>query len=178
MKYAIAMNVVGFQACWLGFVASAANDRPWLGFVPLAIFATWQLAVTEHRRADLLIVAIAVAGGFVVDSLFAATGLLQYRAPTPSPSLAPVWILGMWAGFALTLNHSLAFLRSRVVAAALFGLVGGPLAYFVAASAWNAVAFGESRLAALLALAVAWGLATPLLVECAARLRQGRASLA
>ena len=42
---------------------------------------------------------------------------------------APYWMVALWGAFATTLNHSLRWLTRRPVFAALFGAVGGPIAY-------------------------------------------------
>lgn len=52
---------------------------------------------------------LALPMGFVVDTVMAATGLLRYASPVPVEGIAPVWILSLWMGFALTLNHSLSY---------------------------------------------------------------------
>jgi hypothetical protein len=106
---------------------------------------------------------IALAMGVVADSLLAATGVLAFASPWPWTFAAPVWILAMWAGFALTLNHSMAFLRGRWLAATAFGAIGGPLAYWGAARGFDAVDFGLGLPIALAALAVVWGVAMPAL---------------
>lgn len=156
-------NVLGFQAVWFASVVGAANGLPWAGPLAALAFASLHLAWTPDRAGDLRMLLIALPMGLAADSLLAATGTLHFASPWPSPMLAPTWILAMWAGFALTLNHSMAFLREHRWAAALFGLVGGPLAYWGAARAFGAVDFGITPLAALAALAVLWGAALPAL---------------
>ena len=162
-------NGVAFQCCWMAFVASAAHENAWLGFIPLTLFAAWQLHASTQRRDDWLLVALAVAVGFLIDTMFAASGLLVYRAAVPSSWFAPVWILGLWAGFALTLNHSLRALQSRIGWSIAFGAVGGPAAYAAAGFGWHAVSFTSAPMA-LVALSIAWAIVTPLLTSSAALL--------
>lgn len=157
------VNFVAFQIVWFAAVIGAANGMPWAGPVAALAFAVAHLAWTNDRAADLRLLLIALLMGLVADSLLTATGLLRFDSPWPSEHLAPAWILAMWAGFALTLNHSMAFLRGRWWLSALFGLVGGPLAYWGAAQGFGAVEFGESPVLALGVLALVWGIALPLL---------------
>lgn len=164
----LVVNALLFQACWLGFVAGAAHGRWWIGFAVLAGFAAWQLRVSRSPRADIMLVGVAALLGFAVDSAFVQGGLMRFSAPVPWPQFAPVWIVGLWMAFALTLNHSLRFLRRRVALAVALGVAAGPLAYWVAASAWDAVDLLRPW-QALAALALAWGLLTPLLVSLAQR---------
>jgi hypothetical protein len=156
-------NLVAFQAVWFSAVIGAANGLPWAGPVAASVFAAAHFVWTSDRAGDFRLLLIALPMGLVADSLLAATGLLRFDSPWPSEHFAPAWILAMWAGFALTLNHSMAFLRGRWWLAALFGLVGGPLAYWGAATGFDAVAFGDSPALALVVLAVVWGIALPLL---------------
>jgi hypothetical protein len=76
----------------------------------------------------------------------------------------------LWIAFALTLNHSMGFLRGRPWLAAAFGLAGGPLAYWVAVKVWNAASFGPSELQSLLVLGIVWAVLTPILMYLAVRM--------
>ena len=156
-------NVVGFQAVWFASVIGAANGLPWAGPLAVAVYSALHLSLTPDRASDLRMLGIALAMGAVADSALAATGVLQFASPWPWTFAAPVWILAMWAGFALTLNHSMAFLRGRWLTAFLFGAVGGPLAYWGASRGFDAVAFGQGLPVAMAALAVTWGIAMPAL---------------
>jgi hypothetical protein len=162
-------NVIGFQLVWLASIGGAGAGLAWAGPAAAAVFVAAMLAVGGRRRDDLRMLAIALPLGLAMDSGFAASGWLVYAEPGPWPALAPVWIASLWAGFALTLNHSMAFLRGRPAAAALFGLLGGPLAYWSAAEAFSAVAFGVPAAWALAALAIGWAAVLPLLFALGGR---------
>jgi hypothetical protein len=77
-------------------------------------------------------------------------------------------MVALWALFATTLNESLRMLQTRPWIAALFGAVGGPLAYYAGAGL-GALHFVDPG-AMLGALTVGWALATPLLLSLARRL--------
>ena len=158
-----AFNLVGFQAVWFASVWGAGAGRPWLGPAVLAVYVAGHLAMTPSRDRDLRMLAIALVLGLVVDSAFILTGALAYASPGPLPALAPAWILGMWLGFALTMRHSMAFLADRPAWSAAFGLLGGPLAYAAAAEAFDAATVTASPVFAFGALAIAWGIAMPLM---------------
>lgn len=107
--------------------------------------------------------------GLIADSLLARAGLVSYASPIPSSHWAPFWILALWINFALTLNHSMAWLKAKPWLACLFGAVGGPLSYFFAARTWHAVTLIESVPLALGVIAVTWAIVTPLLCRVAQR---------
>lgn len=159
----LALNVIGSQIVWFACVAGASRGMVWLGPLAAIVFAAITLARGGKRDADLKTLALALPIGFALDSTFAASGWMIYAERWPWQHAAPIWIWALWAGFAMTLNHSLAFLADRPWPAALLGLFGGPLAYWTAAGAFDAVSFGVPALWVMAALAVAWALVVPLL---------------
>ena len=167
-------NVVGFQAVWMASIAGAGQGMAWTGPVAALLFVAAMLAFGGKARQDLRMLALALPIGFLLDTAFAASGWLRYAEPVPWVFAAPVWIWSLWAGFALTLNHSMGFLRERPWAAALLGLVGGPLAYWTAAGAFDAVSFGVPVIWAMSALAIGWAAVLPLLFGLDQRLASAR----
>ncbi len=166
-------NVIGFQAVWLASVYGAGRGIGWLGPVAAIVFVAASLIFSPQRQSDLRMLAIAIPVGFAVDSLFAISNWLNYSSAMPWQNLAPLWIVGMWAGFAVTLKHSLGFLSNQPLAAALFGLIGGPFAYWIAANTFNALQLaGPSVFSVLGALAIAWAIVLPLLYLAERRLQQ------
>jgi hypothetical protein len=163
------LNLIGFQLVWIACVAGAGSGAWWPGVAALALFAGWELLHSENVRTDLGLLVRVCALGLVVDSVFAASGTLVYAAALPSQSAAPVWILALWAGFALTLRRSLRWLMGRPWLAALLGGVFGPLSYWIAGSAWGAVDFAAPTGVVIALLAVAWAVAMPVCVHFAER---------
>jgi hypothetical protein len=157
------LNVLGFQAVWWACVLGAGAGSTWVGPLAAAAFAAVHLRFTPTPTRDLRLLCAALLLGLVVDGLLGASGLLAYAAAPGTTVLAPGWILALWCGFALTLTHSMAFFARRPLAAAAFGLLGGPLAYAGAAAAAGAVTFPHGSAPALAAVAAFWALALPLL---------------
>ena len=167
------MNVIGnaiaFQVVWMSSVGGAARGWWWAGPLALLAFMLWQLPRSDCRRADMRLMAVAAVVGFLVDSLWVQAQWLQFTAPTPSAHMAPIWIVTMWMGFALTLNHSLRLFKQRLLWSAAFGLVGGPLAYWIAANTWSAVSLPAEHALALVSIGIAWALLTPALLSLSNR---------
>lgn len=151
------INFVGYQLVWFAAVVGAARAQPLLGVVAAALFAASQLFASPDAKADAFAMLLAVALGMAIDGGLQASGLLQYASPQPG-LLAPAWILAIWAAFALTLNHSLAFLHGRTALATLLGALGAPLAYLAAARGFGVVSFAQPAWRGLVALAFAWAL--------------------
>ena len=162
------INFIAFQVGWFACVLGAANGMPWLG--PIVVTAAVALHLARARRPlqEFWLVCCAMAFGLVADSLLLATGWLSYPAGLWLPGLAPYWIVAMWALFATTLNVSMGWMRGRPLLTFLMGAVGGPLSY------WAGQKLGAIELDppgyALVALALAWGIAMPLLMWLAGRL--------
>ncbi|MFY8133761.1 MAG: DUF2878 domain-containing protein [Aquimonas sp.] len=164
-------NIVCFQLVWMATVGGAAQGLWWAGPLAVALFAAWQVPLSSAPRADLKLMAIAAVAGFAIDSALVLSGLLTFSTPVPWDFAAPIWIIALWVAFALTLNHSMDSLKRRPVLAVLLGLIGGPLAYWVAAHVWNAVDLNGSTLLGLGVIGLVWALITPLLLALAERLK-------
>ncbi len=162
-------NFLGYQGVWLLAVLGAARGSVWPALAGLAAFATWQLATSRTRAADLKLTGLALLLGMLLDGALAASGLLRYATPAPALPAggAPLWILALWAAFALTLNHSLAWVRRRALWAALLGGAGGPLAYAAAERLAGAVHWSRLPLATTALLAAGWAVALWLLARSA-----------
>jgi hypothetical protein len=166
------LNFALYQAGWLACVLGAAHGLGEAGaLVALALLAV-HVALSRDRPGELALAAAAGLLGLVVDSLIAASGRLNF-ADAPVAFLAPPWVLALWMQLGTTLRGCLAWLAASPVRAALFGLIGGPLA-FLGGERLGAATWAEPRWATVLTLAVAWGAATPLLFALAARLGRGR----
>jgi len=160
-------NFVSFQAGWFACVLGAANNFPWLGCAVAAVLVGAHIAVCRRPLTELKLIAIALLIGLLWESLLLNLGWLDFHSGKVVAGLAPPWIVIMWALFAMTLNVSLAWMRGRLLIAALFGALGGPLAYWGGAQL-GAVILVET-VPALVALSIGWGVLTPLLVRLAQR---------
>lgn len=170
------INVALFQAAWFAAVLGAARGLLWLG--PLAMIPTLalHLALQENRRAEAKLLLSSSLLGFLFDTTLVAAGIftpLQHLFPHP---FSPPWMICLWLNFAATLNVSMAWLRGRYLLAALFGAVGGPLAYYSGARLGATEALPTT--VGMLLLAIGWGIMTPLLVWLARVFTSGTRSSA
>jgi hypothetical protein len=166
-RWPLVLNVVLFQAAWFGCVIAAAHGAVFWGVAAVALAAGIHLALSVRPKLELQLLLVTAFIGLLWDSLVLDTGWIGYSSGLFSRWLAPTWIVAMWVLFATTLNVSLRWLRGRPALSALFGLVGGPLAFY-----------GGARLGAVHLLSPALGLAmqgagwavlTPALVRIARR---------
>jgi hypothetical protein len=163
------INALLYQATWFASVIGAAHGWWWSGVIVLLVFAGWQLADRSSRFVDLRLVAAALACGLLIDTALVQSGTVNFATPIPFDAFAPLWILVLWAAFALTLNHSLAVLQRHLWMAAALGAVGAPLAYMAAARSFHAIELDPPEWRAMGLLAGTWALALPLLLILARR---------
>jgi hypothetical protein len=160
-----ALNFVGFQIGWFACILGAANGRAWVGPVFVALLFSVHLFLEPKRRREVRLALVAAVFGILFDSIFAATGLLVYAGSLTS-WLSPPWLIAMWVNFAMTLRSSMSWLLGRPLLAVASGVVFGPLAY-LAGARLGAVIFSVPSWMGIAGLAVAWGIAIPLLMKVA-----------
>jgi Protein of unknown function (DUF2878) len=160
-------NFFAFQIGWFACVLGGAHDLPWVGTGIALVIVAWHLTRAARPKQELLLVLSAATIGALFDTLLVWLGWFTYSSGTLIAGTAPHWMVALWMLFATTLNLSLAWLKRRLFVAALFGAIGGPLAY-LGGEKLGALNF-ESPTAGLIALAIGWALLTPLLAMIAQR---------
>jgi len=155
------VNLVLFQVVWFATVLGAANGSYWPGSVAMSLTLVAHYFLTRTRRTDFMMVALAASVGLVVETLFLRSGLLVYKGTDVLAQLAPVWVLILWANFALTLNGCLRWLHGRYLLAAMLGAIGGPLSYFGGLRLGAATADVAMPII-MLVIAITYALVTPL----------------
>ena len=157
-------NLIGFHISWFACILGAAAGYPWLGVISVAVLGTLHVWTRKTKRSrEVALMAIAAVVGFAADSTLVLTGLLDFPESAQIGAPTTWWMVAMWINFAGTLTVSMRWLRGRLVIATLFGAIGGPLAYFTGARL-GAVIFPDGTAAGLVAVAVEWGVALPILV--------------
>ena len=164
----IFLNFIAFQVAWFACVLGGANDRALVGTLVVGAVIGLHLALAQRPLPEALLIAVAAVIGLIWDSWLVALGLMSYPTGNIAPGLAPYWIVAMWALFATSLNLSMAWLKGRAWLAALFGAVGGPLAY-LAGERLGGVQMPDPVLA-LSAQALGWAVLLPMLTRLATRL--------
>ncbi len=162
------LTLLGYQATWFLAVIGASHGLWWPGVVAAGAFTLWRMAVSTRRALESRLALAGLAIGLVLENLWVGTGLLSYATAWPWAG-SPAWILALWWAFALVVVPLLGYLHRRLWLAAMFGAIGGPLAYFAAARGWGVVQFAEPVWQGAMALAAGWAVATPLLAWLARR---------
>jgi hypothetical protein len=156
------VNVTLYQVGWFCCVLGGAWGHPVTGGLLALLLAGLHLWLASARKSEALLMISACLLGVIVDSSQQALGLYHFKSDPGWPLWLPLWVFVIWAQFATLFRYALFWLQGRYLLAGLFGLVGGPLAYW-AGIRMGAASFGESPLAAIVVLAVVWAIVTPLL---------------
>lgn len=90
--------------------------------------------------------------GLLVDGTLQQVGFFEFTI-TGFP--IPFWLMVIWLGLAITPHHGLAWLKNRPLLWAIFGAIGGPVAYW-AGVRLGAASFNWPQLQALAFLAFIW----------------------
>ena len=154
-------NFIGFQVGWFACVVGAAQGYPLVAVAVASIIVILHLLRDNNFYSELCLIISAVFIGITWESLLLSFDWLAYVS-SGGANIAPIWLVAMWALFATTINHSMAWLKNRYFLALLLGAVFGPLA-FIAGENLGAVVFLD-RIRALTLLAVGWAVLMPLLL--------------
>lgn len=152
------IQVVLFEAFWFVTVVGQ-NAWLWLSASLLVL----HFALSPDRRADLLVLPIALLG-WAVDSLLFTVGVFQFDS-------FPLWLGLLWFGFVLVLGHSLQWLRRLpLLLVSAIGAVAGTASYL---GGWRlgAVELPYGLLQSTLALVLCWALLLPMLVRLDSKIR-------
>lgn len=163
-KKNILINAGLFQLLWFAAVLGSANKLMWPCLLMLVILMYWQLQTQRRSSSDISLIVTALVLGFIIDSLWVAMGILEYTDKRLISSIAPLWILVLWAGFALTINHSMSWMKVHPLLPSLLGLVSAPLSY-LAGMRLGAMTYHQDVLLVSAYIGLAWAIALPILVQ-------------
>ena len=167
----VVSNLIFFKVVWAASLAGVVLGYAWAGLAMLTIFTAWHARMAPTARADFILAMIAVVIGLALDTLYVRAGLIVYEGNLFWSNAAPLWILALWANFALTMNGCLGWLRQRRMLAAALAFVCGPLSYYGGITLGTAQVTGEDWML-YGAIGIAWAVALPLLLFLAERLSE------
>jgi hypothetical protein len=163
-------NIVGTQIGWFACALGAAQGRPWLGLVVVAVYLILHLLWSPEWRRELQFILTVGGLGMAIDSLSKITGLLIYNGDMLNIAwLAPLWIGALWLQFASTLNVSLAWLQDNYLLAVVLGAIFGPLSYLGGARL-GALGLPHDKTFTVVILAIIWGMVMPALAWLAKKM--------
>ena len=159
------LNLLLFQVGWFLCVYFVASQSEWLAIISLGAVILVHLLIVKNYVNELKIIFTAGLAGLILDTVLINTGVFIPVSDYMTSNIAPVWLIGLWMLFGISLNHSLRWLQQRYLMAAVLGLISAPLAYY-AGQRFGALDFSghESVTGSLLTIGLCWFFMTPLLL--------------
>ena len=164
MKMSVLINAGLFYLVWFTAVVGSAQLMVWPVLLSCGLLLGWQLHPARRHPTDFKVLAAALILGLLADSLWIRTGLLEFTDQRPIAAISPLWIIALWAGFALTINHSLQFLKNHPVLPIISGTIGGPMSYY-AGVRFGAVEYLAGTMLVSACLAIGWSISILILVR-------------
>jgi hypothetical protein len=162
MSYLI--NFVLFQLAWFAGILGAAHQQALIGILVMVlcgVFHIWSLPRTS-RRAEYLLMFQCFCLGTLIDTVLMHAGIMVYASPNPISFLSPLWMSLLWVALAMTLNHSLGWLKNKYWLSATLGAIAGPLSY-LAGVRLDAGSM-PNEIYSLVTLSILWALSMPLIL--------------
>jgi hypothetical protein len=141
------INVAINQIIW--FLCVLGGNGGVLFALPLLVL---NVLLSRYRQADLQMMGALLAVGVCIDGTLQATGFFSFRHEGMP---IPLWLVVIWLALAALPHHSLSWMKGRPLLSALFGALGGPLAYW-AGVRLGAATFHLPLLPSLALLAAIW----------------------
>ena len=163
------INFVAFQLGWFAAVLGAAHGRAWAGVVVVPLVLALAMFMSNDWKRELKLAAGSAVMGLLFDTTMTSLGAFHPVPHVFPKPISPLWMLMLWVNQATALNSCMAWLNSRYALGALFGAIGGPLAYLGGARLGAAAIPTNSG---LLILAAAWALAFPALLKLQTKVQQ------
>jgi len=126
MQWSTLPQMATHQAAWWACVLV----QGWIGPMSMGLFVALHLWMLRQKfRSECVLIVLSCVVGIGLDNALAILGDVQYQGEILVIH-SPLWLVSIWAGFGATVRHCQAVLFRTRWAAAVTGLVGGPLAYW------------------------------------------------
>ncbi len=150
------INLSIYQLSW--FICVLGGNG--LAWIPLLLLAM-HLCLTPCLRGDIAMISALFLTGLVIDGTLVKIGFFTFSST--GQIIIPYWLMVIWLILATLPNHSLKWLKHRLLLSAVLGAVGGPLAY------WGGVRLGAADFnwplgSSILLLSIIWGILWPLIM--------------
>jgi hypothetical protein len=153
----IIANAAVYQLSWF-LAVLGGNMGAWFAVGLLLL----HLAFSSVRMADIQMMFLLLCIGLIVDGTLHQIGFISFKE-TGFP--IPFWLVIVWLALAITPHHCLSWLKNRMFLSAVFGALGGPIAYWAGARL-GAATFNWSLPLSIGTLAVIWAALWPSVMYC------------
>lgn len=126
-------NSALFYIAWLVCIDQATGPYPYSGPILIAFLLAIQLYFSKERLLETILIASVALFGTIVDSIYIHIGWIDYKGGYENfQGIIPLWMTSLWAFYATTINHSLAWAKRSFWLMFVLGGFGGAASYSVA----------------------------------------------
>ena len=169
-SFFFALNFIGLQAVWAACAYGAVEQNAMIGVIAAIIYLALHFSFSPQAYIDFLVLIGISSVGLLIDSMNQTLGVASFYASNESFLAIPYWLLTLWMVFAVSLPHSLYWLRHKPLIAMLAGAIGSASSYF-AGSRFDALSFAEPLWQSLLVFSLEWALLLPISYYAIKRLK-------
>lgn len=156
------LNGAFFYIGWLICMQQAPGEYPYIGPIVILGIILYHLSATHLRCVDSILIVSLGLLGTIVDTLYIQNSLIAYKGGyLLFPGIAPLWITSLWALYAISINHSLAWLEINPAVAAMMG-AGGAISSYLVGVKLGAAEFLMPELVCITIIGMVWALVVPL----------------
>ncbi|MCF7852238.1 MAG: DUF2878 domain-containing protein [Simkaniaceae bacterium] len=129
------LNGIIFYIIWYACVYGACLNFELLGVLTGVILILVHFIISKKRKSDLIILGVYLVIGVIGDWLLISTRVIAYPFVTYDIMTigVPLWILMLYASFAITVNHSMVMIHRYPKTCSFLGGIGGAISYYLSA---------------------------------------------
>ncbi len=142
-----------FQCGWWLNIGGAKMNMIFAPFFfSILILSFYIFTLSTNKRKDIIIISAVTLYGFMSDTLLNYFNIFNF---TPSQNIIPLWLISIWALFAMT-GDLYEYLHNRKLIAFILGAISGPLSY-AAGLKFDLLTFPQFKVSMII-LSCLWGL--------------------
>ena len=157
------INLIFFYLIWWGCILGIRSNCDYVGPILTLVFIAAHLKMVAELKKELILILCCGFLGLTVENLYLYFNFISYEGYLISKSfMPPLWVVCIWIALAMTINHSMVFLKDRWIITVICGAIFGPACYF-AVMKFSIIHFHFSTLESIFILSTVCGISLPLM---------------
>ena len=162
-------NLFLFQAGWIICVMSVAENSYITAYIAIVFVIIIHFSVVKYydilnwKKEFALLICAGLLGLFI-DSINVHLGIFETTLRQEDNYFAPLWLIGLWLLFSLTINHSLSWLKNKLVLSMGLGAIFAPSAYYAGVELGALYLPTQTLTTSLFVIAIEWSVVMPIIL--------------
>ena len=129
-KLFLIINAIYFYGYWWVSFWGASTKQYHVGPLIALIYFIFHFYIINDKKKEFQYMLLCTFCGFLLESIFFYSGFIDYKGILSEKySIIPIWVIVLWAGYALTAYHSFKWIYGKYYLSILIGGSFGPLIY-------------------------------------------------